>query len=324
MALNFSQLESITNDYFAMDGGSATDIYFNSSFLLNFLLKQQKGLWERPAGGLHIRVPLKYDGNEAGFYKRGDTLNSDKRDNVNAARFDWKHAYGNATILRLDTLENAGPEAVVKLVMDEVETGQNSLVKVLAQSLYDLPGGDTSRLTGLRALCNTTTSTQYGLIAEDDLVAKDGTKPWTGRMVATAQALTLNTIRTACTTAKIRDGVNGKPDMGVMPETLYNKLVDQLTVMQRYTSSETTAKAGFMGINFEGKDITPDDYCPASHMFMLNTKFIGFAVHKEGYFMRGPWRVLEGSPEDKTMKIYFDGNLICSNRKGHIGYSALS
>ena len=66
------------------------------------------------------------------------------------------------------------------------------------------------------------------------------------------------------------------------------------------------------------------DYCPSGHLFLLNSKFYGFAVHQKGFFSRGPWRVVQDSPEDKTMKIYFDGNTVCSNRKAHIGHSNLS
>jgi hypothetical protein len=322
--LTFSQMESVTNDYFVLDNGKAHDIYTDSSYLLNFFLKQQKGLWKRPTGGLRVRVPLKYDGNEAGFYSRGDTLSSDKRVNVNAAYFTLSHAYGNATILRLDTLENSGPEAQVELVMDEVETAQTSLTKVLAESLYDLPGGGTNRLTGLRATCNETTTLEYGGIQEADLVAEDGTTPWEGKFDATVEGVTTTLIREMATQAKIRDGANGKPDICTLPEELFNILVDTLTIQQRFTKSEDTAKAGFTGIEFEGKVITPDDYCPDGHLFLLNSKHIGFAVHTKGLFTRGPWHVVQNSPEDKTMKIYFDGNLICNNRKAHIGHSNLS
>ena len=111
MSLTYEELESITNDYFMLDGGKAVDIYFNTSFLLNFLLKQHRGIWERPNGGEHIRIPLEYDGQEAGFYSKGDTLSSDDRESVNAARFDWKHGYGNATVYRIDSLKNAGDYA---------------------------------------------------------------------------------------------------------------------------------------------------------------------------------------------------------------------
>jgi len=324
MALTFEQLESVTNDYFILDGGKATDIYFDTSYLLNVLLKQQRGIWKRPSGGINVRVPLKYDGSEAGFYGRGDTLSSDKRDNVNAAYFNLAHAYGNATILRLDTLENAGPQAVVDLALDEIETAQMSLTKVLAESIYDAPGSGTDRLTGLLALCNETATTAYGNIQEDDLVAEDGTKPWEGKVTTTTEGITTTVIRTMATDAKIRDGKNGKPDIGVMPESLFNILVDTLTVQQRFVNSAETAKAGFTGIEFEGKVLTPDDYCPSGYAFLLNTKHVGFAVHTKGFFTLGPWRVIEDSPEDKTMKIYFDGNIVCSNRKGHIAHSNLS
>jgi len=88
MALPYAELEAITNDYFIVDGGKATDIYFYTSFLLNYFVKQQKGLWERPDGGRNIRVPLEYDGQESGFYSRGDTISSDDRESVNAAYFE--------------------------------------------------------------------------------------------------------------------------------------------------------------------------------------------------------------------------------------------
>lgn len=322
--LTFEQLESVTNDYFILDNGKATDIYFSSSFLLNLLLKQQKGIWKRPSGGIRVRIPLKYDGAEAGFYGRGDTLSSDIRENINAAYFTLSHAYGNATILRLDTLENSGPEAIVDLAMDQIETAQTSLTKVLAESLYDLPSGDTKRLTGLRAMCHEDADLEYGALAENDLQSEDGQKPWEGKMIATVEGITTTLIRNMATAAKIRDGVGGKPDLATMPEDLFNVVVDTLQIQQRFVNSAETAKAGFTGVEFEGKTLTPDDYCPDGHLFLLNSKHVGFAVHTKGFFTRGPWRVVQDSPEDKTMKIYFDGNLVCSNRKAHIGHSNLS
>lgn len=324
MALPFEELEAITNDYFMADGGKAVDIYFNTSFLLNYLMKQQKGIWERPEGGPKIRIPLEYDGQEAAFYARGDTLSSDDRESVNAAYFDWKHAYGNATIYRIDTLKNAGRYAEVQLVVQRVSGAQKSLTKVLAESIYDLPGGDSKRLTGLRALCNEDADLAYGGIAENDLVAKDGTKPWEGKMVATSTVIRLDVLRDMATAAKIRDGKGGKPDFFITTEEIFNTICDILQAHQRFRDGEETVKAGFTGVYFEGKEVFPDDYCPANHIFALNSNHIGFAIHRDGYFMRSKWKVIPDSPEDRTMKIYWDGNMVCNNRKGHIGYSNVS
>jgi len=173
MALTFEELESVTNDYFMLENGKAVDIYFNTSFLLNYLMKQQKGIWERPDGGMKIRIPLEYDGQEAEFYSRGDTISSDDRESVNAAFFEWKHAYGNATVYRIDTLKNAGEYAEVQLVSQRVSGAQKSLTKLLASSIYDGFSGASERLTGVRACCNETSTQKYGDIAEDDLVAAE-------------------------------------------------------------------------------------------------------------------------------------------------------
>jgi hypothetical protein len=324
MTLPFEELEAITNDYFMLDGGKAVDIYFDTSFLLNYLLKQQKGLWERPPGGEKIRVPLEYDGQEAEFYARGDTVNSDDRESINAAYFDWKHAYGNATIYRIDTLKNADVYAQVQLVAQRVGGAQKSLTKLLASSIYDTPGGNSKRLTGLRACCNETTTLAYGAIQEAELVSADGTTPWEGKMDSTTTNLTLNEIRTGASNAKIRDGKGGKPDLVVTTETNWNTIADILQVQQRFVNSDLTAKAGFTGLHFEGKDIFPDDYCPASHLFELNSNHLGFAVHANGNFVRTRWAIIPDSPQDKTLKIFFDGNMVVNNRKAHQGYSTLS
>jgi hypothetical protein len=325
MALPFStELDSITDDYFMIDGGKAVDIYFNTSFLLNYLMKQQQGLWERPNGGMKIRIPLEYDGQEAEFYVKGDTVNSDDRESLHAAYFDWKHAYGNATVYRIDSLKNESRYGHVQLVTQRVAGAQKSLTKLLADSIYDLPSGNGARLTGLRACCHETAGTAYGGIEEEDLVAADGTKPWEGKMDAAATVITLNQIRTFTSDAKIRDGAGGKPDLCVTTETNWNIIADILQVQQRFTDSKMTAKAGFTGLHFEGKDIFPDDYCPANHLFLINSRHIGFAIHEDGYFMRTNWKVIPDSPEDRTMKIYWDGNMVVNNRKAHKGCSTLA
>jgi hypothetical protein len=110
----------------------------------------------------------------------------------------------------------------------------------------------------------------------------------------------------------------------VTTETLFNIIADILQVQQRYVDGKMTVKAGFTGLHFEGKDIFPDDFCPASHAFLLNSNHIGFAVHQNGYYMRSRWKVIPDSPEDRTMKIYWDGNLVVNNRKAQICYSSLS
>lgn len=324
MALPFAELESITDDYFMLEDGKAIDIYFNFSFMTNYLMKQQKGIWERPPGGMKIRIPLEYDGQEAGFYKKGDPLSSVDRESVNAAYFDWKHAYANATIYRIDELKQGGDYGEVQLVQQRVAGAQKSLTKLVCGSFYDEPGGAAERFTGMRACCHETTTTAYGAIQEDDLVAADGTKPWEGKRNTTTENITLNVIRQLASDAKIRDGEGGKPNVIATTETLWNIIADILQLQQRFTDGKETVKAGFTGLWFEGKDIFADDYLPSGYAFAINTNYYGYAIHQDGYYVRSKWRVIPDSAEDRTMKIYLDGNAVCNNRKAHKAHSNLS
>lgn len=60
-----AQLEAVTNDYFQIENGKAEDNYFETSFLLDYLIKQKKGIFKRPSGGEKISIPIRYDGNKA-------------------------------------------------------------------------------------------------------------------------------------------------------------------------------------------------------------------------------------------------------------------
>lgn len=325
MALTYAELESITNDYFMADGRKAVDIYFDDCFLMDYLMKKQKGIWERPNGGKKIRIPLSYDGQEGGFYSKASTLSSNDVESINAAFFNWKHAYANATVHRNDELENAGEYAEVQFALSKVEGAQKTARKKVAQQIYSASLDGADELTGLRSCVFGSDAVAYGGIICNDLVASDGSTPWQGKDTTTTESISLSVIRTLASSCKIGDGPKGKPDLGTCPEALFNIVSSILQVQQRFTQDTETAKAGFTHVVFEGKIISADDYCPSGFLFLLNTAHVGFAIHTQGYFARTPWGDLtpQGTPA-KTMKIFWDGNLVVNNRKAHAGHSNLS
>lgn len=318
------ELNEITNDYFLLDGGKATDIYFKSSFLMKHFMEKQRGLWERPSGGKYIRVPLEYDESEGGAYTRNDPLSTDDREIIDAAYFEWKHYYGNATIYRTDGLMNAGAYAEVQLVAAKIANAQKTVRTHIAKNIYS-SGGDSDRhLTGLLTLTSETQTTKYGTIAENDLVSRDGTKPWEGKTNTTGGVISLDILRTVRSQAKIHDGADGKPDIVIMTETLWNKVASILQTQQRFTQDTDTANAGFKNLVFEGMIVAVDDFCPSGYAFFLNSNNYGWAVHSQGYFARTAWADLTAGPAGQYMRIYWDGNMICNNRKAHIAASGLT
>lgn len=325
MSLTYTEIQSITDDYFLLDNRAATDIYFNSSFFLDYFMKNKKGIWERPNGGERIRVPIEFDEGTGAFYARGGSISSDDNDVINAAYFYWKHAYGSATIYDEDELKNSGEYAVVQLITQKVANAQKTVTKKIADQIYNQDADSSVNITGLKACCFAGTSTQYGGITPTDLVASDGSYPWRGINTTTTEGVSLKVIRDLATSAKINDGPKGKPNVGLTTEALFNIVSGILQVQQRFTQDTDTANAGFTNLVFEGKLIAADDYCPSGYMFLLNSNFVGWVIHRDGYFARTPWAdLVTANVFAKSMKIKWHGNLVVNNRKAHAAHSNLS
>jgi hypothetical protein len=325
MALTFTEINSVTNDYFSMDNKKATDIYFYTSFFMEYFMKQKKGYWDRFPGGPRIRVPLVYDVGEGGFYTRSGTLSSDDKVMVNSAFFYPKHMYGNATMLYVDEQENMGPQAEVKLVVEKIEGAQKKCSKDISSNVYNAAVDTATSITGLSAMTGETATTAYGGIQEADLVSADGTKPWEGKTTTTTEGISLAVIRTLASLCKLYDGPFGKPDIGLTTETLFNILKAVLQTQQRFEQDTDTAKAGFTHLVFEQQMIAVDDFCPSGEFYALNSKHVGFAIHNDGYFARTPWySLLPAGINGRSMKIFWDGNLVCTNRKAHARHTNLS
>jgi len=324
MTTILEQLDAVTNDYFMIENGKAEDNYFETSFLLDYFLKQKKGIFKRPAGGKRIRIPIRYDGNKSGFFVRGGVLDSTKQEAITEVHLAWKYTYGNATILWVDTMENAGPEAMIDLAMEEIEGAQESQRDLMGSSIYTGTEGDVDNLTGLNAVCNTTAATAYAGYSSNDIVSIDGTKVWTGKGSSTTTSLTLAALRDIKTSSAYGKGKQARPDLMATDEANYDTLLNILQVQQRFTEGIKTAKAGFSGVHFEGTDVFPDRYCAASNLYAINTKHFGFAVHKKGMFVRMPWEFIAGSARDKTMKILFAGNAVSNNRRANYRHSDIS
>lgn len=326
MALTFTEMEAITDSYYMADNRKAVDIYFNNSFFNDYFMNKKKGIFERPSGGINIKIPLEYDYGTGGTFVRAGTVSSDDKAVLNAALFTWKHYYGSATIYKTDELENSGEYAEVQLVTSKLANAQKTIAWYLANDIYTGNGDNAAGLTGLLNLTDATNTTvAYGNIAQADLVASDGSYPWRANRTTTTEGISLAVIRTLRTSAKIYDGPNGKPDVGLTTEALFNIVSGILQTQQRFTQDTETANAGFQNIVFEGMIIAADDYCPSGDFFALNSKFIGYAIHRDGYFVRSPWAdLITANLVAKSMKIFWHGNLVCNNRRAHALHTNLS
>lgn len=322
-----TQLDAATDDWFMIEGGKAQDIYFETSFLLDYFIKQKKGLFKRPTGGKKISVLIRYDGNQGGFFARGGILDSTKREAITKVHFAWKNVFSNGTIYWTDTLDNAGPEAYINLIDEEVSGAVETHTEIMATSLYTGLEGDVENFTGLKSATDGTATLAYGGYASNDIVSEDGTKVWTGSTNTNTVAMSMNAIRTGKTVAAYGKKKKQEPDLMVTTETNFNTIRAILEPQQRFTEMKSMSepvKAGFNGVYFEGTDIFPDRYCPASNAFLINSAHAGFVFHKEALHSRKPWEYIAGSARDKTMKILSRGNFVCNNRRSMYRWSAIA
>ncbi|TVM31165.1 phage major capsid protein [Oceanidesulfovibrio marinus] len=318
------ELNYITRSYFMADNGKAFDLYFDSSWLMEFGLRQRRGLYERIDGGDKIEVPVLYDGANGGWYNRNTPLNEDDKENIGKVEYTLKHTYANATVYRTDLLQNRGDKALVKLITTKLMAAQESARDRVASQQFNSAADSELVITGIKAMCDPVESRVYAGKAGSDLVAEDGKRAWVGYTNSTPAVISTSLIRTGRSTAKFKTGPKSKPNFGVTTETLFNKLVDVLTVQQRFVNSDSMAKSGFTGIRVDGCDITVDDYCPAGHLGLLNSNFWGWAVHTLGNFVTEPWKDLSNAVPGQSAKIFVDLNMICNARKAHILYNALT
>jgi hypothetical protein len=84
--------------------------------------------------------------------------------------------------------------------------------------------------------------TPYGGIAENELVAADGTTPWRAVTETTAAEMSLEVLQNLRSAAKISDGRDGKPNVAVTTEALYNKI--RASSRCSSASSPTTTRPG--------------------------------------------------------------------------------
>ena len=107
-----------------------------------------------------------------------------------------------------------------------------------------------------------------------------------------------------------------KPDLIVCDDALYALYDSTLMDMQRF-SDPKLADAGFVSLKFKGADVIYDGgqggYCPANHMYFLNSNYIYLRTHKDR-----DMRVIGGERmainQDAFYKIIgWAGNLTMSN-----------
>lgn len=314
MALTVDELSALTNDHWLTDR-EAIDNFFTGNVLMYRLLRNA----EKIGGGDRIKVPLIYTKLIGGSFNPTQTFDTAKKEIHTAAYFDWRYHYVNITIDIEDDVKNSGPEAEIKLFKSKMQNAQKTIKYNLATELYTgAATGDGDPLTDLDDLFNTTTSTTYGDIAEDDF------SEWKANVTTTTENLSLAVMRTMRRTAKYGDEKGMIPQFYMTTDALKDAFEALLQPQQRF-EDPNMAKAGFRNVMFGDAPVMSDMLCPSGVMYGLNDNGdnLKIVAHKNFFLKHTPWRQPVNSTQ-RAMQILFAGNLVSGQRRAHIKHTNLS
>ena len=321
-----NQLNAATDYYWLQT--DPEDIVNKASALMFKLMKKALKMdnWEvQPSeyvdGGLMVKVPLKYDVSHHGVYGKNTVINQSKKDIIDAARFGWAGAYGSNTLNLEDFTQNSGAEAIVNLAKKYLEDIKTAIRVDMAGQIIGsaaLSALDDS-MSSLYDLFNTTTSTEYGSIAEDDISS------WKANVITTSEEICFEVMQKIFRTPGFGGYMGTRPNFCCTTELLVDGYERSLHPQQRYKEDDLV-EAGWDNIIHKGAPIVADPYYLTGVLDALNLRFLSLRSHKDYNFTTPEWIAKKeaGQPDTMTANTRWRGNLYCSNRQMNVRHTNLT
>jgi hypothetical protein len=270
---------------------------------------------ERFEGGTSIRHPIAFAELNGGAFQRGGTFNISYVQTDTALEVNPKYYYVNVTLFGTDNVLARGPEAAMNYVESKMVNASGKMAKLLGTDLF-LDGQGTNsgtiNLDGMQAaLDNGSAFASYGGITRTDLGVSNGTN----NSGINAYADTSSTVFTMALLQTAYGGSwfgNEHVDLIVTTQTIWNIIWNKILPQQRFMEESTdVAKIGFQSMRWNGASICVDQYCPASHIFGLNSKYIQFWISTLPKYQFGFTGFKEAQNTDDVAGQYlFAGNLL--------------
>ncbi len=249
----------------------------------NALLKRlkEKGNQRPITGGSKILEELEYGEGDMVWYSGYDTITYSPKQLFTAAEYALKLCAVPVAISGEEILINSGPEQMMDLLEKRIHNAEKTLCNKISQAIYsDGTGSSGKEIGGLALLvADDPTSGTVGGINR----ATTGNEFWRNQSATAALDENNITKEMGALYNKCTRG-SDKPDLIVCDDALYAVYDSTLMDMQRF-SDPKLADAGFVSLKFKGADVIYDGgqggYCPANHMYFLNSNYIYLRTHRD-------------------------------------------
>ncbi len=271
-------------------------------------------------GGVALEEDIMYAENGTfKWYSGYELLDISASDVLTSAVFPWKQANANVVISGLEKRNNsATKQKKHNLLKSKMLNAEITMKNNVAKSSYSDGTGDGGKeLTGLQALVsdNPESSSVGGIDAAEyafwrnqaysfatEAAVEEGT-PTPEQMLAAMDEMMIRTTRNS-----------DRPDLIIASADYYRLYKAAVVNMKRIVDGKTKiGDASFPAVEFEGVPVVYDSFCPAGHMYFLNTRYLKLRPHKDAFFTLDEER-LPVNQDAKVFPMIFQGNFTISNR----------
>lgn len=247
-----------------------------------------------------------------------EELNIAPSDVITGAEFEIKQAAVSVSISGLEQLQNTGKHAIIDLLGSRITNAEKTMMNNLSSDMYsDGSANSGKQIGGLQLLvADTGLSTAGGINSSNFSFWRNQVYDFSNELSTAGSATNIQTAMNALWLECARG--NDTIDLIMMDNNYYNFYWSSLQTLQRFSSNEKMAAAGFDNLKFKQADVVFDGgqggALPTNHAYFLNADYLKWRPHADRNMVPlDPDRF--STNQDAMIKlIAFAGNMCVSNR----------
>lgn len=276
---------------------------------------KSKGKIAVESGGYEIVRPLDYAENSTfQRYSGFDTLNISQSDVLTAAKYDWVQSAVNIVASGRELRMNSGKDQLINLTKARIKNAMRTAANNMSVDLYS-SGALSNQMGGLAHIVSTDGTGTVGGINSATYTF------WANKYQEMSGTGTWSKSTIKGEMNKLYMGLNrgaDKPDLLIGSHDVFAAYWEALQDLQRYTSEQSTATAGFRSLKYaDGADVIFDSNTnfgtTAEKMYFLNTEYLELVEHRDAR-----WSVMDEknsvNQDGVVIPVLWMGQLVCSNR----------